>query len=270
MNPDSELRYLLDKVRRNKGIDFSLYRMATISRRAASRLRKTGCSGYMEYIAYLNRHPEEYDRFVEEVTINVTEFFRDRGTFAAIEGTVLREIMRKRQEGRPGPVRVWCAGSSGGQEAYSLAILFLEAKGEKAGGLNVRIWGTDIDPDCVEKAKRGFYEPSHLKEVDSRLVDKYFLKEGENYRVKDGVRRLTEFRAHNLVSDPPLTNMDLILCRNVMIYFTRPLQEAAYSALAKGLDKGGFLVLGKSETLWGRAQDCFETIENRERIYRKI
>jgi chemotaxis protein methyltransferase CheR len=260
----NDLQFLLDRVRENKGVDFSLYRQNTISRRVGSRLRKTGCADYLEYVAYLERSPEEYDRFLQEVTINVTEFFRNPETFAAIVEKVLPKLDFSR------PLRVWCAGTSFGEEAYSMAILFQEAFGNNAAERKVAIMGTDIDPLCVEKARAGLYEPSQLKEVDSYFLEKYFLQEGELYRVKDEIKQRVEFKAHNFISELPFENVDLLLCRNVMIYFTRGLQEAVYSLFLEGLNSGGFLVLGKVETVWGVAKDRFETIDNYERIYRKI
>lgn len=270
MNKNSELQFLLDKIRRNRGLDFSLYRERTLRRRIGSRLRLTGCSDYLEYIAYLNRHPEEYDRFLEEITINVTEFFRNPETFAAIEKKVLPEIIKSKQLDSNKTIRVWCAGTSYGEEAYSVAILFFQALQGKIADFNLKVYGTDIDPSCVERAKVGLYEPNHLKEVSRYILNKYFLKEGENHQVKDEVRQLTEFKVHNLISDSPLTNLDLILCRNVVIYFTKPLQEFVYSLFTKGLNKNGFLVLGKVESLWGYPKEYFEVFDSRERIYRKL
>lgn len=270
MNQDNELQFLLDKLRRNKGVDFSLYRQGTLIRRIASRLRLTGCADYLEYIAYLNRCPEEYDRLLEEITVNVTEFLRNPEIFAAIGKIILPQILKGRQQDPGRSIRVWCAGTSYGEEVYSIAMLFLEAASNKAADFKVKIYGTDIDPNCIERARVGLYEPRQLKEVNSVLLKKYFLKDGENYQVKDEVKQLTEFKTHDLASDQPLINLDLILCRNVVIYFTRPLQEFVYSLFLKGLNKGGFLVLGKVETLWGYAQKYFEPFDNRERIYRKI
>ncbi len=150
---------------------------------------------------------------------------------------------------------------------------------------DIKIYGTDIDPNCIEKAKIGLYGPTSVKEVKEEVFDKYLHKEGENYRISESVKHLTRFEAHNLVSDEFLAHLDLILCRNVVIYFTRPLQEMIYSGFVRALNKGGFLALGKVESLWGYAKDYFEVfdtstpaqyqpracrrVDNGERIYRK-
>jgi chemotaxis protein methyltransferase CheR len=307
---DNKFQFLLEKIRRNKGVDFSLYREGTLRRRIDSRLRTAGCGDYLEYVSYLNRNPEEYDRLIEAVTINVTEFFRNPETFRVIQQKVLPEIIKGQQEQAKKPIRVWCAGASYGEETYSIAILFLRVLQEKIADYNIKVLGTDIDPDCIAKAKTGIYEPSHLKEVGKNILGRYFSGEGNNYRVNDEVRQLTEFKLHDLThclpqADPPkvdkdvpritrmariktqnglqlqyqcnpcnqwlnFKNTDLILCRNVVIYFTKPLQAYVYNLFAKCLKPGGFLVLGKVEALGGHAQGFFETVDNKERIYRKL
>ncbi|MDO9543099.1 MAG: protein-glutamate O-methyltransferase CheR [Kiritimatiellia bacterium] len=325
MATDNKFLFLLEKIRRNKGVDFSLYREGTLRRRIDSRLRTTGCNDYLEYVSYLNRNPEEYDRLIEAVTINVTEFFRNPETFRAIQQKVLPEIIKGQQEQAKKPIRAWCAGASYGEETYSIAILLLQVLQERIADYNIKVLGTDIDPDCIAKAKTGLYEPSHLKAVGKHILGRYFFREGNNYRVNDEVRQLTEFKQHNLTHwnfedasreaqsnkavipaeagiqgpwlssgrqnkypdshspikvgdklhgndrkrDEIFKNTDLILCRNVVIYFTKPLQAYVYNLFAKCLKPGGFLVLGKVESLGGHAQGFFETVDNKERIYRK-
>ena len=308
---DKAFQFLLEKIRRNKGVDFSLYREGTLRRRIGSRLRTAGCADYLEYVSFLNQNPEEYDRLIEAVTINVTEFFRNSEAFRAIQQKVLPEIIknksgvglsrrnalaqgdapgynttvaglaeagllrgqpiRQAQGGRPRKtIRAWCAGTSYGEETYSVAILFLQLLRFENADYDVKILGTDIDPGCIAKAKIGLYEPSHLKEVGKHILDRYFSREANNYRVNDEVRQLTEFKPHNMLSDKPFLKLDLILCRNVVIYFTKSLQAYVYNLFAKCLNPGGFLVLGKMESLAESARDFFETIDNRERIYRKV
>lgn len=270
MFADNKFQFLLEKIHRNKGVDFSLYREGTLRRRIDSRLRTTGCVDYLEYVSYLNRNPDEYDRLIEAVTINVTEFFRNPETFRAIQQKVLPEIIKNTQQDLRKSIRAWCAGASYGEETYSVAILFLQLLRGKNADFNVKILGTDIDPDCIAKAKTGLYEPSHLKEVGRNILDRHFAREGSNYRVNDEVRRLAEFKPHNMLADKPFKKLDLILCRNVVIYFTKPLQEFVYNMFANCLKPGGFLVLGKVESLGGYAQGFFETVDNKERIYRKV
>jgi len=255
MSADNKFQFLIEKIRRNKGVDFSLYREGTLRRRIDSRLRTTGCADYLEYVSFLNRNPEEYDRLLEAVTINVTEFFRNPETFLAIQKKVLPEIIKNKlglrrlttdypgfasrrravaalcraakAEGsaeasmdntdadsrlstvdrqRSDHIRVWCAGTSYGEEAYGVAILFLQLLRGKNASFDVKILGTDIDPDCIAKAQTGLYEPSHLKEVGRNILNRYFSREGNKYRINDEVRQLTEFKPHNLIADKDSVN----------------------------------------------------------------
>ena len=269
---ESGFQLLLEKLRRNKGVDFSLYRVGTLQRRIQGRLRTAGCAGYTEYIGYLNQEPREYDRLLEAITINVTEFFRDPETFEVLRQRVIPEILKiKAAQGRR-LVRVWSAGTSNGEEAYSLAICFLEALKDWQDDFQVTVHGTDIDPQCVRVAQKGLYPVAGFRKLARSVQERYFqpsrVDEG-SLEVKEEVQALTRFSRHDLVCDPPLTHMDLILCRNVVIYFTRPLQETVYANFAKALNEGGFLVLGKVESLSGVMSTRFETVDVRERIYRK-
>jgi len=269
MIEDTDFKFLLEKIHRNKGVDFSLYRPNTLKRRITSRLKTVGCANYSDYIIYLNKEPEEYNRLIEAVTINVTEFFRNPETFEVMEKKVIPEIIRaKESEGRK-VIRAWSAGTSYGEEAYSLAILFIETLKEKISDFDIKVYGTDIDPACLEKAEIGAYGPNSLKEIKKDLLHRYFDKKGETHDLKEAVKRLMRFEPHNLASDEFMSHIDLLLCRNVIIYFTKPLQEMVYSGFARSLNKGGFLVLGKVELLWGYAKENFKVFDNRERIYRK-
>lgn len=267
---ETNFKFLLDKIQRNKGADFSLYRTGTLKRRIDSRLKAAGCKDYSDYVIYLNKNSEEYDNLISAITINVTEFFRNPETFDVLANKVIPEVVRTKKEQGKNIIRAWSAGTSNGEEAYSLAILFLEALEENIADFDIVVYGTDIDPACIEKGKAGIYTAGSIKEINKERLMEYFNKKEENYEVNDSVKKLTMFTAHNLVSDEFIKHLDLILCRNVVIYFTKPLQEMVYSNFARTLNKDGFLVLGKVESLWGFAQKYFMAFDNRERIYRKI
>lgn len=270
MNEDTDFKFLLEKIHRNKGADFSRYRTGTLKRRIDSRIRAAGCADYPDYIVYLNKNPQEYDRLIEAITINVTEFFRNPETFDVLTKKVIPEIIRTKKEQGKKIIRAWSAGTSNGEEAYSLAILFFEALRENRADFDVKVHGTDIDPACIEKARAGIYTAAGVKEINKETLEKYFNKNGENYEINDSVKNLARFTVHNLACDEFLSHLDLILCRNVVIYFTKPLQEMVYNNFARTLNKDGFLALGKVESLWGFAQKYFITFDNRERIYRRV
>lgn len=261
--------FLLDKIYRNKGIDFGLYRHGTLKRRVSSRLTATKCADYETYIYYLNRNPVEYDHLINVLTINLTEFFRDTETFKALEKKIIPEIIRNKESKKQKIIRVWSAGASNGEEAYSLAMLFLEAFRNNKNNFTLHVYGTDIDVECLAKAKAGTYDSSRIKKIPANLVQKYFEFNNGLFQVRPELRQITRFKQHNLVSDAPLPHMDLILCRNVLIYFSRTLQETVCMNLTHVLNPGGFLVLGKVESLWGVVAKKYEVVDAVERIYRK-
>lgn len=266
---EKNLGVLLERVKRQRGIDFSLYRTGTIERRLQSRLRATGCRDCSDYLRYLDGEPAEYDRLIHVITINVTEFFRDPEVFHLLQTKVIPEMIRFKEGHNARTIRVWSAGTSCGEEAYGVAVLFLEELQEKIRDFHLKVYGTDVDSDCILTAKKGIYGPESLKQVDREIRQKYFQQGEEGYAVKEEVKRLTSFKVHNLVSDPLLTHMDLILCRNVLIYFTRPLQEAVEGIFFKALREGGFFVLGRVESLCNWRLENFNVIDIRERIYQK-
>ncbi len=268
-DPELEFKFLLGKIQRTKSIDFSLYRPGTLKRRIQSRLRATGCSSYSEYLLYLNKNSHEYDLLLDAMTINVTEFFRDSATFACLEKNVIPEIIRMKERSGKKVIRVWSAGSSYGEEAYSLAMLFSEALKEKMPRFYLRIFGTDIDANCIQVAKQGVYSREQVKKIPAFLLEKYFSFTGSGYELESGIKDIVRFSLHNLVSDNPLGPMDLILCRNVLIYFKRPLQESVCRNFYKTLHEDGFLVLGKVESLMGWAFAGLNTINLQERVYQK-
>ncbi len=265
-----ELQVILERIRKVKDVDFSLYRTGTLKRRIASRMKATGSEDYSAYLHYLNMHENEYDYLLDALTINVTEFFRDPMTFFKIEQHVIPEIVRKKERMHSKTIRVWSAGTSHGEEAYSIAILFLKYLKERNLAMHLRIEGTDIDAQCLEKAKRGRYEASQMQKVAPDFLRKYFDFHGHHYEIKPEIKAVTHFSRHDLVSSPALAAMDLILCRNVLIYFTRPLQESVCRKFVKTLYDDGFLILGKVESLTGCSVDGLEVMDLHERIYKKI
>lgn len=268
MNLDLEFQFLLGKIQKIKSVDFSLYRSGTVKRRIQSRLRATGCENYSDYLAYLGKHSREYDLLLDAMTINVTEFFRDPRVFGLLEKKVIPHIIQEKEKSGRKSIRVWSAGCSHGQESSSLAMLFFEALEQKRG-FHLQIFGTDIDPKCIEAARAGIYDPSQIRKIHPDFTNKYFTFDGAYYQLRRELRDVMRFNLHNMVSDKPLQFMDLVLCRNVLIYFTRPLQESVCRNFADALNGGGFLVLGKVESLLGPAVENFRAINLHERIYQK-
>jgi chemotaxis methyl-accepting protein methylase len=269
MEHEREFKFLLDKIRRNRSIDFSQYRPQLLKRRIQNRLHVTGCENYWDYILLLNKDPQEYDRLIESLTIKVSEFFRDPGAFDVLAEVVIPEIIDQKKARGFKKIRVWSCGAAFGQEAYSVGILFCEALGSKLNGYNIKILATDIDKSTLEIAPWGLFEKRALRQMSPHLLFKYFTRLEDGYVLSDGVRALVSFEYHDILSGRSKSGMDLVLCRNLLIYFEKELQQKALSNLHGALNPGGFLLLGKTESVGPQISDCFEVVDPRERVYRK-
>jgi two-component system CheB/CheR fusion protein len=247
---DESLQKLLAQVRDRNGIDFSQYKRPTILRRLQRRMATTGTLDLPDYLRYLEQHPEEYSRLIASFLIHVTEFFRDPELFAALSEQVLPELIAHAEEqGIDHELRVWSAGCATGEEAYSLAMLVAEALGEQLPLFTVQIFATDVDDEAVAFARRGVYTAAALADVPQELRSRYFTQLDGGYEVTPQLRSLVIFGQHDLGQRAPFPHIDLVLCRNVLIYFTAELQQRALQLFAFALRDGGYLALGKAETV---------------------
>jgi chemotaxis protein methyltransferase CheR len=209
--------------------------------------------------------PGEYDLLLDALTINVTRFFRNPETFV-----LLRERVVPRLWGAAGHVAVWSAGCASGEEPYSLALLFAERARAGAVKARLRIDATDVDPGALDALRRAEYPASAIADVPPELIERFFSA-GPPFRVDPAVMRLVHPLAHDLTREaPPQPPYQLIVCRNVLIYFDRPTQERLFSCFADALAPGGLLLLGKVETMFGPARARFEVEELRERLFRRL
>ncbi|XXX71723.1 CheR family methyltransferase [Sorangium sp. So ce134] len=244
---DKRLQMLLDLVRERSGIDFKKYKQATILRRLRRRMAATNTDTIDEYLHYVTEHPEEHQRLVNSFLIKVTEFMRDPELFAYLRDVVLPALIaHARSDNRS--LRIWSAGCATGEEAYSLAMLVSELLGGELDSFNVRIFSTDVDSEAVAFARRGIYSASAVEDLPSELIERYFIAIDGQYQVKKRIRNLTVFGEHDLGQRAPFPHLDLVLCRNVLIYFTSDLQRRTLHLFAFSLREGGYLVLGKAET----------------------
>ena len=197
--------------------------------------------------------------------ISVTSFFRDPEVFDALSKRVFPEITRHR--GRDaGPLRIWVPGCATGEEAYSLAICLLEFLRRRASAVRVQIFATDVFDGAIEKARAGIYGKNTTKYLSSRQLENFFIRTDGHYQVKKQIREMCVFSKHDLTEDPPFSNLDLISCRNVLIYLEPAAQERIIGNFSYALRSGGFLLLGKSEAL-GRFPDLFDAVDRKNRIY---
>lgn len=251
------------------GIDLDLYKDRCVLRRIAVRQRSCGTPTLRAYLKLVAGNPGERRRLVQALTIHVSQFFRNPSTFRAIQDTVLPSILAAKRAGGGRALRLWSVGCAGGEEAYSLAILLLEAGVKALRDYSTVIYATDIDAESLKRAREGRYRLHSLSNVPPRLRRRYFLQEGSVQRVVPEVRNLVFFKSHNILDPLPFRRIDLVCCRNLLIYMSEALQERVLLAVCEALNPGGFLVLGKVEGLTGAAQDLFEPVDIAERIYRK-
>jgi two-component system, chemotaxis family, CheB/CheR fusion protein len=263
---DGDLRAFLDRVRERTGLDFSAYKRATIVRRLQRRMAAAGASTLPDYRRYMERHPEELQRLVASFLIKVTEFFRDPELFTDLRAHVLPPLVSEARE--RGELRIWSAGCATGEEAYTLAMLVSDLLEENAEELPVRIFATDIASDAVEFARRGIYTQAALQGLPADLVARHFTPVDGAFEVRKQVRSLVVFGEHDLGNRAPFPRIDLVLCRNVLIYFTPELQRRALQLFAFSLRQGGYLALGKAETV-NPLPEFFSLVEPRLKIFRR-
>jgi two-component system, chemotaxis family, CheB/CheR fusion protein len=266
---ENELMYLLHKIYRVKHFDCSKYKLTTLTRRLERRLFATGCNNYYEYAYYLDKHPEEYDTFLNDLTINVTHFFRDRNVFDFLKQNILPEVIAQKQGTTTKRIRIWSAGCAGGEETYSLAIMLSELLGSGLADFSISLWGTDVDKKSLDEARKGEYDKEMVKSMPAVFLNKYFDFDGV-YRVKDSIKNMVRFRRHDLISDKPMKCFDVITCRNTLIYFNREFQSKLFDDFYNGLNRHGFLVLGKSEMPSQEILPKIECVSKRNCVYRKI
>jgi two-component system CheB/CheR fusion protein len=259
------LERILKAVRRVTNLDFAPYKPSTLCRRVQRRMALAQCRSPEEYLAYLQRDPAEAERLADDFLISVTEFFRDPEAFAALD-PLLEALVRERGPG--GVLRVWVPGAATGEEAYSLAILLAEICGRTGVAPRVQIFATDLDAEAVALARRGVYAPAAMAGVVEERRRRWFRVTAGGYQVQDVIRDLIVFSRHDLLSDPPFQHLDLISCRNVLIYLGGEAQHELVPLFHNLLSPGGLLFMGISESL-GQYGEYFELAERGAKIFRR-
>ncbi len=269
---EAPARSALDKViiliRARTGQDFSLYKKSTISRRIERRMAIHQIGRLPAYVRFLQENPGELDLLFKELLIGVTSFFRDPAVWEALRDRVLPELLAAAPDGAT--LRAWVAGCSTGEEAYSLAIVFKEAlaKLSPPKRCTLQCYATDLDRDAIERARAGFYPENIVADVSEERQDRFFVKEENGYRVKKEVREMVVFAPQNLIMDPPFTRLDLLSCRNLLIYLEPEIQRKLLPLFHYALSPGGVLVLGTAESIGGFT-GLFSPIDARLRLYRR-
>ncbi len=255
-------------LRDQTGHDFSFYKKNTLVRRIERRMSVHKITNTDVYIRYLRENPQEIELLFKELLIGVTDFFRDPEAFEALKEKAIPRMLKDRAKGNV--LRIWVPGCSTGEEAYSIAILLQECreKVKQRGVFKIQIFATDIEKDAIDKARQGTYTSNIAADVSPERLQRCFIKEDDGYRLKKEIREMVVFAPQNIIMDPPFTKLDLISCRNIMIYMTSELQKKLLPLLHYALNPGGVLFLGASETI-GNQTDLFSSVDNKWRIFRR-
>jgi chemotaxis protein methyltransferase CheR len=252
-------------------LDISQYKDSYIQRRVNTRLNLTNSSNLTDYLALLKNDPDEIKCLMDSLTVNVTEFFRNMETFEGLENDIIPKIIKEKENDSRDIIKVWSAGCASGEETYSLTILFLEGLRKSKKDYRLMVFGTDIDSKSLMKAKIGSYEKSKVGGIRTELLEKYFDNIDSEYKIKPCVKQHIKFSSIDLTGDieKNVTTYDLIVCRNVVIYFKTEVKEVLFLKFYKMLRKNGYLVLGKNESIIGPAMQQLKNVNLAERIYQK-
>jgi len=270
-NDDIALDLLLEKVYRDKGHDFREYKHGTVIRRLERRLHATGARTYFDYMRFLDIHPEEYQKFSDDLTLKISDFFRSQYTFHQVAKLVLPELVSyKRNQGKRS-LRFWSAACARGEEPYSIAILLAEFLGNRRQDFDISIYATDISRQALEEAQAGVFSPKDVEGITDTILESYFIHRGESYEVRDDIRQMVSFSYFDLTSTIrlPFLNLDCIFCCNVLIYLQTQLQERVLEMLYKSLATPGYLVLGEVETPTSSLRERLGCLDSKAKIYTK-
>jgi two-component system CheB/CheR fusion protein len=263
---NSPFEALLEHLRRSRGFDFSAYKRASLMRRVEKQMQVVKIADFEGYLDYLEVHPEEFGHLFDTILINVTSFFRDKAAWDRLADDVLPRLLAAKPPEEP--IRVWSAGCASGEEAYSLAILLAEALGDEAFLRRVKIYASDVDEHALAQARAATYTSAQLEAVPEPLRTRYFTASGERCVFRADLRRAVIFGRHDLVQDAPISRLDLLVCRNTLMYLNAETQTKILARFHFALSDSGFLFLGKAEMLLTHA-NLFVPVDLRTRIFAK-
>ncbi|MBE9015638.1 protein-glutamate O-methyltransferase CheR [Chroococcidiopsidales cyanobacterium LEGE 13417] len=263
---EPEFEALLDYLKHNRGCDLTGYKRSSLVRRFRQRMQSINIGSYQDYLQYLQSHDSEWRALLDTVLINVTSFFRDRDAWDYLASNIIPKIIASVQPDEP--IRVWSAGCAAGQEVYSLLMLFAEALGIEACLQRVQFYATDVDEAAIKQARLATYDSKQVTSIPPQLLEKYFEPTPDGYVFYRQLRSKIVFGHHNLAKNAPMSKIDLLSCRNVLIYFTPDTQASIFVRFHFALKNTGFLFLGNSETLVNHRQ-IFTSISLKHHVYAK-
>lgn len=265
----AELENLLNYLKRVHQIDLTGYKRPSLMRRTLVRMQQVGVEHYQDYLDRLQQQPEELAHFLDTVFINFSYFFRDRPVWDYLANQIVPQIIANKEPNEP--IRVWSAGCASGEETYSLAMLLAEALGVEQFQQRVQLYGTDVDRDAVMQARKGYYSAQAVKTIPAALREQYFERKPDGYLWRTDLRRSMIFDCRDLIQSPPLPRIDLLVCRNTLIYFQQEAQIRALVRFHFSLRNNGFLVLGQAEKLVAHPQSSlFTPVAQQVSVYTKV
>jgi two-component system CheB/CheR fusion protein len=265
--PDPEFEALLRYIQESRGLDFRGYKRTSLRRRISLRMEAVGVDNFGAYRSHLEAQPSEFDDLLDTVLINVTSFFRDEEAWEVLKTQVIPTIVANAEHDRS--IRVWSVGCASGEEPYSIAMLFAEQMGKAEFCRRVKIYATDLDEEALKTARLATYSPRDVEGVSPALLEKYFERTSNHYVFERELRKCVIFGRHNIVHDAPISRIDLLLCRNLLIYLEAETQGIVLPRLHYALNRDGYLFLGKAETQLARSA-LFRPVEMKHRIFAKV
>ena len=268
LGDESDLDLIFRLLRRKTRVDFSGYKSPTIARRIQRRMALQKIEKLKDYGIFLQREPQEITALYHDLLINVTSFFRNPEAFEALRHVVYPAILQARIQASV-PIRIWVPGCSTGEETYSHAISLVEYLGEEGADISIQIFGTDLSESAIQRARAAVYRENIEADVTPQRLRRFFIKADGGYQIRREIRDLCIFSTQNVFNDPPFSRMDLISCRNVMIYLSQSLQRRIIPIFHYALNPTGFLMLGSTEGLLGAGPELFEMVDKKQKIFRK-
>jgi len=266
---DRSFKSLLNQIVGERGLDFRQYHQGVVKRKIAMRMRVNKLESYPEYGRLLTKRPEEFDKLLEDLCINVSEFFRDKEVWITVK-CLLENLLKEKKIRNDRSLRIWSAGCANGEEPYSLAILLQEIARTEPWAFELELTASDIDKKALLSAQAGVYPKENLKNVEPRYLKSYFIVLADGrYQLKNEIRAMVKFQRLDLIRDDSIKEADVVICRNVFIYFNRSLQEQLLTKFYSSLKAGGYLVMGKAETLLAQGKEIFREIDINARVYQK-
>jgi two-component system CheB/CheR fusion protein len=262
-----EFNSLLDFLKRSRGFDFTGYKPASLTRRIQKRMRAVAIESYQDYVEYLEVHPDEFIDLFNTILINVTSFFRDPQAWHYLQDEIIPLILAAKAP--QAPVRVWSTGCASGEEAFSIAMLLAEALGEEAARERMKIYATDVDEEALIKARLALYSEKEVESIPPELLNKYFTRLGTGFSFNKDLRRAIIFGRNDLIQDAPISRVDLLLCRNTLMYFNAETQSKILARFHFSLNETGYLFLGKAEMLLTH-NHIFTPVDHKLHIFSKV